>query len=478
MIQMNSKVILCSILYACIATLIIAIIGKQTGLFWDNVLFANKMSAPLIENGVFAWGSIPTEIDPGHPPLLASYLTIIWSFWGRCLSTTHLAMLPFVFLFILVCFHVCYAIFLDIKWTCLAISMLLTDSTILANLTYIGCENLILCFSIIAIFGIVRNNPILKCVGLMLLGISTLRGMLLCAGLFLWDYSRHIIQSKQKSLLSFFTLGNCIAYLVGATPALIFLGWRLTTKGWIIGNPLHPWGKAFGYNTIIEFLSNFLRNFVVLIHRHIDFGRVIPILFILIVLYVYRKQLKTDKRLLSLILLCILPCSLVGITSLFICNPMGHCYYLLSYMGIAILFVYLLRQVIPSSNHIICYLFAVCSLILGNLIVYPDKISQGWNSSLASLPFWNVRNQALCYIKENEICPNKVLTYFPFGHCSDDLDLNGDTQKYALDATEAEYIMVSNVCNLDDETIDKLHRYTPIAHFEKHRVYVTIYNVP
>ena len=82
------------------------------------------------------------------------------------------------------------------------------------------------------------------------------------------------------------------------------------------------------------------------------------------------------------------------------------------------------------------------------------------------------------YIKENEICPNKVLTYFPFGHCSDDLDLNGDTQKYALDATEAEYIMVSNVCNLDDETIDILHRYTPIAHYEKHRVYVTIYNVP
>ncbi|MGN0234886.1 MAG: hypothetical protein ACI4BD_01025 [Paludibacteraceae bacterium] len=476
--QMSRRHVLYSILYACIATLIIAIVGKQTGLFWDNILFANLMSAPLIENGVCAWGSIPLHVDPGHPPLLATYLTLIWSIFGRSLAITHLAMLPFIFVFIFGCLHICYAIFGDVKWSYFAVFLVLADPTIFANLVYIGCENLILCFSMIAILGIVLNNPILKSIGLMLLGISTLRGMLLCAGIFLWDYSRCTIRSKQQSLLSFFTLANCVPYVIGAIPALIFLGWRLLNKGWIIGNPLQPWGDAWGYSDLSDFLFNFFRNCVVLIHRFIDFGRVLPILFILFFLYTYRKLLQKDKQLLSLVLFCVLPCSLIGIISLVICNPMGHCYYLLSYMGIEILFVYLLKQYVPASKHLICYLLCLSALVMGNFIVYPEKISQGWNSSLASLPFWEVRQQTLNYIEEKEIYPEQILTYFPFGRCADDIDLSGDTRMYASNASEAKYIMASNVCNLDDDTIDLLHTYTPIAHFEKRRVHITLYQLP
>lgn len=86
-------------LLALCSTVIVAVLGYSTGLFWDNILFVNRMSRPLLENGLLSWGTIPVDSDPGHPPFIATYLAIVWSVFGRSLAVSHWALYPFVFIF-------------------------------------------------------------------------------------------------------------------------------------------------------------------------------------------------------------------------------------------------------------------------------------------------------------------------------------------------------------------------------------------
>ena len=78
-------------------TLLIGVAGLQTGIFWDNTTFVSAMGNALYENGIFAWGSIPTATDPGHPPFIATLMAASWSIFGRSLMVSHLVLLPFVF---------------------------------------------------------------------------------------------------------------------------------------------------------------------------------------------------------------------------------------------------------------------------------------------------------------------------------------------------------------------------------------------
>ncbi len=72
----------------------------------------------------------------------------------------------------------------------------------------------------------------------------------------------------------------------------------------------------------------------------------------------------------------------------------------------------------------------------------------------------------------------QTICYFPFGRCADDVDLNNDMRKYASSWEDATYVIASNINNLDDGTLDKIHTgCTPIYRVEKQRVYITLYRI-
>lgn len=446
---------------ALLATLCIIGVGWHTGLFWDNILFINTFGTSLYENGIFAWGSIPIETDPGHPMLTASYITAVWKLFGRSIEVTHLALIPFIFLFLVVLWHICQVLFDSIKWAVAAFILIISDPSVFSQLMYIGPEVFVLCFSGIAIYGVLKSSKIYQTLGLLFLGITSLRGMMLCAGIFLWDLLRH-----RKV--------NIYVYIIGAMPAVVFLTWRLITKGWIISNPTAAWGSAFGYENVMDFLHNFLRNGIVLASRILDFGRIVPALIVFVLLIIKRKAWIRDKRIIDLLLFTSLICIVVACTSLLIVNPMGHSYFLWIYIGILLLLIALLQD-LPWRK--VLYGCSLCALLVGNAIIYPDRIAQGWSCSLASLPYWSLREQMFAYMEEEHIVPQQTLTFFPWGSCADDVDLKGDKRPYALSWEEAEYVMASNVCNLDDETLDRLQRCTPIKRLEKRGVYITLFRI-
>jgi len=446
------------------------IVSSEFGMFWDNVLFASKMANPLFNNGIFCWESIPLESNPGHPPFLATLLAAGWKLFGKSLLVSHWMMLPFIFglLWQISCF-VNYFV-KDKLHQLFAYILVIADPTLLSQLVLVNPEIIQLFFFLLALNATLGEKIYLKIIGLAFLGIVSYRGMMLCAGIFLIDFLMHIF-IKKRSVKLFFSKQVLITYFLAALPAITYLIWSLSTRGWIFSNPSENWGNALGFSSFHDFLKNFLRNIIVLGHRFIDFGRITLILFVLITLYVKRKNIKWDKIML-LIIIILFSTVVIYSTSLLINNPMGHRYFLPSYLSIALLSFILIQK---SKIKRILYVGLLSSLLLGNFIVYPDSISQGWDASLAHIPYWKLRKNAVEYMDNNKIPITETATFFPNYTSIDNIVLNGDMRSFDSFSGNDKYVFYSNVYNLSDSDIEQLSiNYFILKTFKKGKVRIEI----
>ena len=287
-----------------IFTFIIAIIGFNTGIFWDNTTFVSAMGNVLYENGIFAWGSIPASSDPGHPPFIATLLSAAWNIFGKSLLISHIVIIPFVLGLLWQIWNTCDYFIDNNKEKILAFLLVSADATLLSQMTLVTTEIPLLFFFFLALNGLLRKKYWLKALGLMLLGIVSLRGMMLCGGLFIVD----IILNKRSIKWQ--------PYVIGALPAIAFIIWRLAFKGWIISNPESNWGEAFGYVSLSGFLKNFIWNIAVIGQRFLDFGRAVPLLLILFTIVLRRGWKKESYK--KLLIISLGSTSLIWIVSLFI----------------------------------------------------------------------------------------------------------------------------------------------------------------
>jgi hypothetical protein len=449
---------------------IIVLSSLNIGMFWDNVLFASKMGNPLFENGVFNWIAIPLESDPGHPPFLATIMAIGWTLFGKSLSVSHWMLFPFV-LGLLWQIASFVAFFVKDKslqiW---AFLLVIADPTLLSQLVLVNNEVIQLFFFFLALNAVLKNNTYLKVIGLAFLGIVSYRGMMYCAGVFLIDALIHLVVRK-RTLKSFFTKQTIIEYVIAAMPAVMYLVWRILTKGWISTNPIEVWGNAWRFTSLQEFFRNLSWNILVLGQRFIDFGRIVLVLFVLVSFYIKRKSIKWENYM-PLILIFFFSTIVVYITSLLINNSMGHRYYIPSYLSVGLL-AFLLIKEYRAKN--IIYAGLLGSLLLGNFIVYPDKISQGWDASLAHIPYWGLRQNAIKYMDDNQIPILETASFFPNSTTIDNVDVNGDMRSFTRFTGTEKYIFYSNVYNLSDDELYILdHKYFTLKTFQKRNVRIEI----
>lgn len=440
-------------------TLFIGFVALHTGIFWDNTTFVSAMGNFLYENGIMAWGNIPAATDPGHPPFIATLMTASWKLFGRSLLVSHLVLLPFVFGILWQSWDLCCFYFKKKSDAVAAFVLMIADATLLSQMTLVTTEVPLMFFFMLALNGMLRDSGWRKATGLAFLGIVSLRGMMLCGGLFLVDLFVNRVFIKWK------------AYLLGCLPAVVFIVWRLTCKGWIISNPESTWGDATGYGSIAGFFTNLSWNVAVIGQRFTDFGRIVLLLFVTFVLF-FRGGWK-NKKYRNMFVVATGSTSVVWGISLFIVNPIGHRYFTVSYMLIALLAVAMLREYV--HRHIV-YVVMFVALAAGNFIVYPDKMSQGWDASLAHLNYWGVRRDMIEYIDKRGIDIADVATFFPNNGEIDGVDLNGDHRQWADFTGKEKYVFYSNVFNLPDEDIDLIHRnYRMVKQFGKMGVRTELY---
>ena len=157
---------------------------------------------------------------------------------------------------------------------------------------------------------------------------------------------------------------------------------------------------------------------------------------------------------------------------------MGHRYFIPSYLSFTLLACVLLKHIYethPGISRIIYTLLITC-LISGNFWIYPDRISQGWDASLAHIHYFNLRHKAISYIEGTRIKVEETATFFPNNTSIDAVDLNGDDRRF-LDFSGVEpYVLYSNVYNIKDSEYNIIHKdYELLKTFEQLGVRVELW---
>lgn len=445
-------------------TLLLFWFAKDTGVFWDNVIFVGKMGNHLYENGLFSW-DFPNRFDPGHPPFLAFILTIGWHMLGKSLLVSHLVLAPVIFGLLLQLYKLCEHYFDNTNHRLLAFLLIIAEPTLCSHLVIINPEILILFFFFLALNSLLKNNDFLKIVALAFLGITSLRGMLLCGGFFLLEL---VLLQLDNKLFSKETIKKlAFQYLIASIPSLLFIAGRLYFKGWVSSHPEFPWLE---FRQVVNF-KEFLRNIAVLTHRYLDFGKVSIFIFLLISIIKLKPFINRKNK--ELLAITIIPTLTIIITSLREVNPMGHRYFMISFIGFILLSTSVLFLQNWKKNTII-YSILLVSLISGNLWVYPKDIAQGWDASLAHIPYYNLRREAIEYLDSQNISIDNVSTFSPNATTIDNVDLNGD-KRNIQPFNKSQYVLYSNVYNLSDNEITSIDTdYKLIKQFKNYRIIVQI----
>jgi len=452
----------------CILGFLIFLVSNQNGMFWDNVLFASKMGNQLYENSIFNW-TMPDSFDPGHPPFLGFLLAASWKILGHHLWVSHLVILPFTIGFFYQLFRFIGYFIADVRLRFFAFLLIVIDPTISTAFVLVNPEIIILFFFFLSLNGILFESKVQKFIGLLFLSIVSFRSMMLFGGIFLFEICNHLLFEKKK-IKSVLNIKFFTSYVIASLPGVLFVVWRLTTKGWLQTHPDSPWA---GYWHFADF-EFFIRNCIVLIWRYLDFGRIFIFLFLLISFLLFRNKIIHSEKNKKLILLAITSVFFIVVTILIATNAFGHRYFIVSYIAL-ILLAFMILQEFYTKKRLI-YVVLCMGLLTGNLWVYPKNISQGWNATLGHLPYHSLRLDAIDYLNEKSINIEEVASFFPNYNILDYIDFKGDKRSFSKFNGSNTYVFYASVYNLTEEEQKSLAKhYSVLKQFHKFNTTIRIY---
>jgi hypothetical protein len=449
-------------------SVLIVLLSLSTGIFWDNVAQIYKLADWLQQHNLFNW-IVPNNLDPGIPLTIPFIHALAWTILGKSLLVSHFLMLPFIFGLLWQIYRLVNYFFVECQYKWWVYAMVISDASLCAIFVLINFEVIQYFLFLGAINAVIRRNKPYLTIFLLFLSFISLRSMMLCGSVFIFEYGLMALNLiDRKSLYKIKTLQP---YLIGSIPALTFLIWHYHTKGWVFGNDDSPWASC---GTLVNF-QGFARNIIVLIHRLIDFGRIYIWAGLIAILWINRHKTQwIDSKFKILILLWISSISILGGTSLFLNNPMGHRYFIANYIVLAVIFSYLINMF--ATHKKAWFSIIIVCLISGNLWIYPQGIAQGWDASLASLPYYNLRRTMIEKMDSLNIPIEKTASFFPNTSTIESVDLNGDLRSFTnFDGTN-QYVFMSRVYNLSDDDYILLERnYTPIEELYCRRINVVLY---
>ncbi len=421
---------------------------RTHGFFWDTALLSSKAASFFYENN-FASLLLPAEFDAGHPPLMGWYLAMVWKIFGKTLFVSHFAVFPFLIGIVWQLLQLLKNVVPE-RFHFVSLLVLLSDATFLSQATLVA-PDLVLAFGfLLASNGIFKEKNWQIQLGTLLIGFISLRGIFMIPSLILFYYFKKNINRNNFKIL---TVNSLKLFLPPIFLIFAYLTFHFQQTGWWIFTPNDAWSDG---RKIVN-ISQFFRNIGISIWRLIDFGRVLGVVVFLIFAFLsLKKRSKLSKESQDFIFLGI---SILVILLPALCistNPIGHRYWIIFQFIFVIITISIVTNY-QKNNKII---FLILSLVIatqisGNFWIYPRGIAMGWDSTLAHLPYYELRRQVQADLRD---FPHPIGSSFP----------NLSSEKYfSLGKNETtwrnknldtdEWILYSNVCNdFSDEELQKL----------------------
>lgn len=443
--------------------------------FWDTIQLGAKHGLFFFDNN-FSSFILPDEIDSGHIPAFGAYLALMWKVFGKSLIISHFAMLPFLLGIVWQAFNLLRR-YINEKYIYLGLILFLADTTLLAQSTLVSPDVVLVFLFLYGLNSVLNNHKLHLSIAIFGLFLISMRGMMTALALLVIDL---IINIKYEDLKSTFKklVSRSLIYFPALVLFLAFNIYHYKSKGWIGYHTDSPWASSFE----IVGLKGFLYNSGILIWRLIDFGRVFLWITGLIIFFRYINSLKQDRKLRILLLVFISVTICLSLSLLLYKNLNGHRYLLPVYLSFSLIVIYLIFEKLKSDKiKYIVFSLLLIGILSGNLWIYPDKISKGWDSTLAHLSYYPLRKQMQNYLQKQGISIEDVGSAFPNLAEQRYLELNNDIRKHPeKNLNQDKYILYSNVYNdFTDEEIDRLaSEFVILKEYRQGRIKLILYKKP
>lgn len=458
---------------ANILAFLLVFFNRENGFFWDTIQLASGHGSYYYNNN-FSKLLLPVELDSGHIPAFGMYIALIWKIFGKSVAVSHLAMLPFAFGIVWQLNNLCKR-FIQEKYVGLALILIFFDASLMSQITLVSPDVPLVFFFLWALNSVFNNKKTFIVISVFCLFLTSMRGMMLSVCLVFLDvyvnygFKKNIPKDYVVSLLR-----RSMLYFPALLIFIAFSIYHYKATGWIGYHKDSPWADCFEKTDF----KGFIRNIFFLGWRLIDFGR-IGIWTVFILLFVkYKTLIFKDKKNHELYFFFIIIIILLPLNMLWAKNLMGHRYLIPIYLSFSLLTASIVfSNFVSTKFRFVLILIWVVVSLTGNLWIYPDKISKGWDSTLAHLPYYKLRLSAIDYIESNNINFEDVDSFFPNYYTLEEIDLKNDKrhfENYTI-GNNSKYIFYSNIFNVDDDVYDYMMKtYKPIKRFENNRIYIVL----
>lgn len=475
----NQRKLLCDkaniAMSCCYLIVVVAYISVcQQGFFWDTVQLGSKHAHWYLEQD-FQYFLLPNELDSGHPPIFGLYLATCWKIFGYSLVVSHFTILPFTVgsLYLL---QRIGDYFLGEKKGVLLVILMMADPTFAAQNLLISPDACLLFFLFFGVYGLIHHKKICLAIAAIGLAAISMRGMMVVVVLYVALIYLYTIRNEQHFL------ANCwkaaMPFVPSGLLAVAFLAYHYLEVGWIGYHDDSPWQESF----VRVDAKGLLRNIAIYGWRLADFGRIGGLILLLYLVFQSKNRLLQkiliDKKLQLIIILLIASFVLLSPSLLLYRYLSAHRYLLPIIFLIHLLTLYLLMQWTNGKRRRIGYWLWIACLVLGNFWIYPPSIAQGWDASLAFLPYDGQRKEMLQFIWQEDIPLSSIGSVFPEVGARKYRELNRVEEGFEqADLTKHNYIFYANVMNdfTDAERLELAQQWRVVKKLRQGGVVVILY---
>lgn len=452
-------------------TIGLMLLSINNAFFWDTVQLGSRHATYFYTTN-FSSLILPNGMDSGHIPAFGAYLALLWTVFGRTLYVSHLAMLPFVLAFVFQ-LNELVSYFFNNKYKGIVLLMVFLEACLLSQITLISPDIPLTYFFLLGFNTILKNKKKLLSIAIIGLFLVSMRGMMVALALLIIDIYLNIDKKTSTKTLFKNLYSRSLIYLPALSVFVLFSIYHFNQVGWIGFHSNSPWKKSF---ETVDF-KGVLYNIGIVGWRFLDSGKVIVWLIFGVLLIKYKKEQFLNKKVSVLVIAFVVVASVLVLNMVWAKGLLQHRYLLPAYMLFSVFVTKLIFSIQVSE------MFKKVSIVLwltimltGNLWVYPQHISKGWDSTLAHLTYYNLRKKSIQFLENEHIRVEEVSTFFPNNMSFNLIDLNSNKAKFTSFNNDKKYVIFSNVYNVKDDAFKQLEtNYKIIKTFKSITSYISIY---
>jgi hypothetical protein len=467
-------------LFAALAVIVYIVIAFQSFnevFFWDSIqqiskeahwFYLTDFKSLLIP----AKGSIEGITATGyHPPLMGIITAFLWKIFGYHLWVARI----FVFSSALILFYNLWVLinrFFEkdhVKWVFLIV---LLESTLVTQF-YIASPDFILFTAfVLSLRAILDRKHILLSIGIFLLCCINMRGVFIGGSVFAAHiYYTYLTSDKSLNLRDLSKI--ILPYLPTFFILLTYFAYYFIINGWFFADTTED-----GHYSLPRSTGQIIVHFIEFVVRSAENGRfIVWIIGFIGIYFVLKRRIKLlpiEKTLFVLLLILLGLCLLLVVATQITFSAR---YFVPQFFILTILVLLGISKLKSKRNSKLIYILILTFELTGHFWVYPDKIAKSWDSTLAHVPYYELRKECFEYIDSLDIDYNEISAGFCLYGNRRFVELKHEDKTVGTDPNH-KYFIYSNISNVEDSFAEELKNRTywkPLKKFEKGFVFIELY---